>query len=104
MNNLPHKVLEPWHAYEHLEALVDAAVSSPLNTALLPSIRSRCDHLKYYKVIKINEHCYTVKTNFISTCEISEKAHYGKISFISHVLISFSDNSHEKFPAKNMKT
>ncbi len=47
---------------------------------------------------------YTVKTNFISTCEISEKARYGKISFISHVLISFSDNSHENFPAKNMKT
>jgi hypothetical protein len=45
---------------------------------------------------------YTVKTNFISTCEISEKARNGKISFAETEKIFFSYNPHENFPAKKM--
>jgi hypothetical protein len=45
---------------------------------------------------------YTVKTNFISTCEISEKARDGKISFAETEKIFFSYNPHENFPAKKM--
>jgi hypothetical protein len=44
----------------------------------------------------------TVKTNFISTCEISEKARDGKISFAEKEKIFFSYNPHENFPAKKM--
>jgi hypothetical protein len=40
---------------------------------------------------------YTVKTNFISTCEISEKARDGKISFAETEKIFFSYNPHEHF-------
>ncbi len=43
---------------------------------------------------------FTVKTNFISTCEISEKARDGKISFAETEKIFFSYNPHENFPAK----
>ncbi len=38
--------------------------------------------------------------NFISTCEISEKARDGKISFAETEKIFFSYNPHENFPAK----